>query len=79
MTKDGRLVHLVPVDYVPWTSEVAQAVDTAVKRAKEDFGSARLELWITGEASARARQEMTARGLGVHPKSLRPAGAPGAK
>jgi hypothetical protein len=80
LTKDGRLVHLVPVDYVPWTSDVAAAVDTAVKRAKEDFGSARTELWITGEASALAQKELTARGLGVHAKSLRPAGgAPGAK
>ena len=40
LTKDGRLVHLVPADYIPWTQPVAQAVGVAVQRAKEDFASA---------------------------------------
>jgi len=79
LTKDGRLVHLVPADYVPWTSQVAQAVDGAVQRAKEDFPSARLEAWITGETSDRTRQELTARGWKIQTKSLRPEPAPAAK
>jgi len=79
LTKDGRLVHLVPADYIPWTSQVAQAVDGAVQRAKEDFPSARLEAWITGEASDRTRQELTARGWKIQTKSLRPEPAPAAK
>ena len=66
----------MPADYVPWTSEVAQAVDGAVQRAKEDFASARLEVWITGDASDRARQELTARGWKIQTKSLRPEPAP---
>jgi len=74
LTKDGRLVHLVPADFVPWTQQVAQAVDTAAQRAKQEFGTARPELWITGEASARTRQELSARGWGLHRVSLRPAG-----
>jgi hypothetical protein len=41
LTKDGRLVHLVPADYIPWTQPVAQAVGVAVQRAKEDFATAR--------------------------------------
>lgn len=76
LTKDGRLVHLVPADHIPWTSEVAQAVDGAVQRAKEDFPSARLEAWITGDASDRTRQELTGRGWKVQTKSLRPEPAP---
>ena len=76
LTKDGRLVHLVPADYVPWTSQVAQAVDGAVQRAKEDFPSARLEAWLTGDASDRARQELTGRGWKLQTKSLLPEPAP---
>jgi hypothetical protein len=79
LTKDGRLVHLAPADYIPWTSPVAQAVDGAVQRAKEDFPSARLEAWITGEASDRTRQELTGRGWKIQTKSLRPEPAPAAK
>ena len=76
LTKDGRLVHLVPADHIPWTSEVGQAVDGAVQRAKEDFPSARLEAWITGDASDRTRQELTGRGWKIQTKSLRPEPAP---
>jgi hypothetical protein len=76
LTKDGRLVHLVPADYVPWTSQVAQAVDGAVQRAKEDFPSARLEAWVTGDVSDRTRQELAGRGWKVQARSLRPEPAP---
>jgi hypothetical protein len=76
LTKDGRLVHLVPADYVPWTSQVGQAVDGAVQRAKEDFPSARLEAWITGDASDRTRQELTGRGWKIQTQTLRPEPAP---
>jgi hypothetical protein len=78
LTRDGRLVHLVPADYVPWTQPVAQAVDTASARAKQDFASAKPEVWITGEASERTRKELAARGWGLREKSLRPAAAPAA-
>jgi hypothetical protein len=76
LTKDGRLVHLVPADYIPWTSQVAQAVDGAVQRAKEDFPSARLEAYVTGDVSDRTRQELTGRRWKVQAKSLRPEPAP---
>ena len=54
-------------------------MDGAVQRAKEDFPSARLEAWITGETSDRTRQELTARGWKIQTKSLRPEPAPAAK
>jgi hypothetical protein len=52
---------------------VAQAVDTAVARAKEDFPAARPEVWITGDASERTQKEMAARGWTLKVQSLRPA------
>ena len=74
LTKDGRLVHLVPADYVPWTAQVAEAVATAAARAKEDFPSAKPEVWITGAASERTQKEMAARGWVIKTKSLAPPG-----
>lgn len=74
LTKDGRLVHLLPADYVAFTQPVAQAVDGAARRAKEDFASAKPEVWITGEASARVKQELGSRGWALQQRSLRAAG-----
>jgi hypothetical protein len=78
LTKDGRLVHLLPADYVPWTAAVAEAVDVASRRAKEDFASARLEVWISGEASARTKSELATRGWRVEERALREASSAGA-
>jgi hypothetical protein len=72
LTKDGRLVHLVPADYVAWTQPVAQAFGGGVQRAKEDFASARPEVWITGGASDRARREVTAVGWKLETGKLGP-------
>ncbi|HET6897620.1 MAG TPA: hypothetical protein VFK70_04705 [Vicinamibacteria bacterium] len=72
LTKDGRLVHLVPADYVAWTQPVAQAVGVAVQRAKEDFASARPEVWITGGASARTRSELSTRSWKLETGKLGP-------
>jgi len=75
LTKDGRLVHLVPADYVPWTQPVAQAVGVAVQRAKEDFATAKPEVWITGDASARTSKELAARGWKIEAGKLGPENA----
>ena len=73
LTKDGRLVHLVPADHVAWTAQVAEAVATAAARAKEDFPAAKPEVWITGDASERTQKELAARGWVIKTRSL---GAP---
>jgi hypothetical protein len=79
LTQDGRLVHLVPADYVGWTQPVAEAVEAAVARAKSEQPKARPELWITGDLSAQARKELESRGWKAQAQALRPAGLfPGA-
>jgi hypothetical protein len=75
LTKDGRLVHLVPADFVPWTQPVAQAVGVAVQRAKEDFATAKPEVWITGDASERTSKELAARGWKIEARKLGPENA----
>ncbi len=54
---------------------VAQAVGVAVQRAKEDFASARPEVWITGDASARASKELAARGWKIETRKPGPENA----
>jgi len=72
LAKNNRLVHLLPVDSVSWTKEVAEAANGATQRAKEDFTGSKPELWTSGRVSVRARKELESRGWAVHERSLRP-------
>lgn len=65
---DGALVVPGPVDYVSWT----ERLDRFSRR--EDLAAARRGLWLTGQASPRATQELTARGWTVH-ENVPPPGA----
>jgi hypothetical protein len=56
---DGRLVLPWAVDYMTWNADTVPIDSTAVKDA------ARREVWISGEATARAKQELQARSFSV--------------
>jgi hypothetical protein len=65
-TDDGALVATVPVFRLPWTREVAQAADAVVEEASARIRVRRLEVWLTGEFTHRARQELESRGFMIH-------------
>ena len=65
-TDDGALVATVPVFRLPWTREVARAADAVVKEASARIRVRRLEVWLTGEFTHRARQELESRGFMIH-------------
>jgi hypothetical protein len=75
LTRDGRLVFLVPADYVAWTAPMAQAAGGAEQRAKADFAGAKGEVWITGDASERTRKEFAAKAWKIEAQKLRPEGS----
>jgi hypothetical protein len=52
LTKAGRVVATLPLDYVCWTERVAQFA------SREDLASRRPEVLIPGRFSPRARSEM---------------------
>ncbi len=56
ITSAGSLILPVPVDCLAWTDRLAEF------GGRPDFGSARREILITGSATSRTRQELSARG-----------------
>ena len=56
---DGRLVLPWAVDHMTWNADTVPVDSTAVKAATKR------EVWISGDATARAKQELLAQGFGV--------------
>ncbi len=65
-TDDRSLVATIPVFRLPWTRTVAQAAEAVVEEASSQGRVGRLELWLTGEVTPRARKELESRGFMVH-------------
>ena len=66
-----RFACLFPLDDISWTEGVAGHIDRITKRAAADFPKAKREMWLTGKASPRTAQELTARGWTLKEKSLK--------
>jgi hypothetical protein len=65
-TDDQALVATVPVFRLPWTRDVAQAAEAVLEEASSQGRVRRLEIWLTGELTPRARTELESRGFMVH-------------
>ena len=65
-TKDQALVVMLPVDYLFWTSRVARVAQALTAHVPSRPRIARRELWIAGNVSPRARQELEAMGWMVY-------------
>lgn len=61
--EDGRVVLVAPVDYVFWTQEVAQKVNSIGRDLTEHLpGASGKELWVTGKIDGDARKQIEAMG-----------------
>lgn len=65
-TKDRALVVMLPVDYLFWTLRVARVAQALTDHVPSRPRLARRELWIAGNVSPRARQELEASGWTVY-------------
>ena len=65
-TKNHALVVMLPVDYLFWTSRVAMVAQALTANVPSRPRIARRELWIAGNVSPRARQELEALGWTVY-------------
>ncbi len=61
----GKVLALLPLDYVIWNERAASAAGEIAKSLQLTPGSDRFELWITGTTSARFKTEAAARGIVV--------------
>ena len=71
LTADNRILQILNVDYMVWTQDLADHADRITAHARTEFPGARPEVWLTGQMSPRARDELRARGWTVHERGLR--------
>ncbi len=65
LTRDGRVVGIMPVDALSWTETTSKALSDAAADAKRRAPNARGELRISGQATALAKQKLKALGWSV--------------
>ena len=65
-TKDRVLAVMLPIDYLFWTSRVARVAQALTAHVPNRPRVARRELWIAGNVSPRARQELETLGWTVY-------------
>ena len=65
-TKNKTLVVMLPVDYMFWTPRVASVAQALTTHVPDRPRIARRELWIAGNVSPRARQELESLGWKVY-------------
>lgn len=69
LAKGNRVVQLLPVDYMVWTEDLATHADRITNQART-LSPASREVWLTGQVSDRARDELRGRGWTVRERSL---------
>jgi hypothetical protein len=62
------MVVCTPLDHVLWTEAVARVTDAFGRRARE-LGLSEKHLWLTGTASALAREQLRQQGWTLHEQS----------
>ena len=65
LTRDGRVVGIMPVDALAWTENTGKSLSDAAADAKRLTPNARGELRISGQATPMARQRLKALGWTV--------------
>ncbi len=64
-TADGRAVILLAVDYIRWSADFEKSLKEILDRSKKELGASRVELQMTGFASAGAKQQLKALGVAL--------------
>ena len=67
-TARRAMVVCAPVDHVLWTEPLARVADAFARRARE-LGLGEKHLWLTGTASAVAREQLQQQGWTLHEQS----------
>ena len=67
-TKDGRALALLPGDYMPWTEKLATGAKELGERTQKELGATSREIWISGDFSPTAKQELKTLGWGAREK-----------
>lgn len=68
----GRAVALLPLDWLPWTTETRRALVQLAARGRQELKAGPLEISLTGRASGRASAEIPKAGWTVLPLKTKP-------
>ncbi len=69
LTHDRTLVGMLPIGYLAWRAELAGAAD-AVAHWKTGRRLQNVELWVAGQSTPRASQELLAKGITVRQEAV---------
>ena len=69
MTRDHTLVGMLPIGYLPWRAELAEAAD-AVANWKAERHIENVQLWIAGKPTPRASRELLAKGVTIRQQAV---------
>ena len=69
VTRDHSLVGMLPIEYLSWRAEVAEAIE-AVTNWKSARQVENVELWIAGKPTPRAESELLAIGVTVRQDAM---------
>ena len=64
-TSDQTIVIALPTDYIYWTERADLGLDAIMRLQAVERPVKRVELWVTGKISQKARKEFEAKGLVV--------------
>ena len=64
--KKGRVLLVLPTDYILWSTRLAGALEELKKRTRGE----RFALWTTGEVSRRCREQLARAGWSTHARAL---------
>ena len=67
-TTDQALVAVLPLPRVAWTGELAEATDAVVNWTSSAHPIRRVELWMSGQPTTRAHDELEKRGVMIFEK-----------
>lgn len=62
LVEGNRVVDFFPSDYVFWSDELGQRVNTVSQILKEEYPGTQLEVWMSGRASDQTRRHMESLG-----------------
>ena len=65
-SEDGQVIANVPLDYLAWTAAMANLVNSIDENVQAEDTVTKKQLWLTGAASPRAKEELKKLGWEVH-------------
>ena len=68
-TAEEALVFVLPADLVHWTQQASQSAQAVAELKSGDRSVSRVEVWLSGQFTAKSKQEIEGLGVEIHEKA----------